>query len=56
MKWYLKYSHFNIGVFVEPENINSQYGEVKGGNPKNLLQFSHFGNKEKIRLNIYDRT
>lgn len=48
MKQYLKCSPFNIGLFAEPENTDSQYRDVKGRNLTNLLQFFYFGNKEKF--------
>lgn len=48
MKQYLKCSRFNIGLFAEPENRDSQYRDVKGRNLRNRLQLPRFGNKEKF--------
>lgn len=52
---------FNGGLFAEPENTDSQYRDVKGGNLRNLLQFPNLGNEGKFDyifkklLNYYHR-
>lgn len=48
MKQYFKCSCFNIGLFAEPENTDSQCRNIKGRNLRNLIQFPHFRTEEKM--------